>query len=340
MKAVVFGGASFIGSHLIDRLLADEHSVVCVDDFSSGSWLNIKDAREHKNFKILTIDLRTASVCRIARALHNVDLVYDLAADHGGRGYVQLHQINCSNNFAIDNNVFQACILAKVPKIIYASSGCVYPIDKQTDTSHITMLKEEDLGPPYNPDGLYGLAKLVGELTLERMYQEYGIQSVSCRFFTVYGPRAKENHAILSFIARAFVQQDPFVFWGDGTAIRNWTYVDDIIEGLILAQDISGCTSLNLGTMEHQTVTNAINKVLTVAQGLWYPSYAPMLIADTTMPVGPLCRVADNAKYLSLGGKPSTPFAIGLIDTMGWYSITHDIKTVAKNFDRLLIARK
>jgi len=129
MKITVTGGASFIGSHLVDALLAEGHQIQVLDNCSSGSWDNlpplIAGDPEH-------VDLRYESPDRIATMIRNDDIVYHLAADHGGRGYVETRQVATSNNFAIDNNVFQACILANIPKIIFASSGCVYPLRYQT----------------------------------------------------------------------------------------------------------------------------------------------------------------------------------------------------------------
>ena len=85
------------------------------------------------------------------------------------------------------------------------------------------------VGPPYDADNMYGWAKLMAEMTLQAYHRDFGLKSASCRFFTVYGERGVENHAVIAMIARAFVRQDPFEVWGDGTQIRNWTYVGDIV---------------------------------------------------------------------------------------------------------------
>ncbi len=348
MKITVTGGASFIGSHLVDALLAEGHQVQVIDDFSSGTVDNLTP---NDRLKVVEIDLRQDLTPRIATWLRTSDLVYHLAADHGGRGYVETRQVACSNNFAIDNNVLQACILADIPKVIFASSGCVYPTYLQDKGSRV-LLNEDDLDGSdrynqdqcgclgdiqagYDPDGLYGLAKLAAELTLHEMYKENGIESVSCRFFTVYGPRAKENHAIISFIARAFIRQDPWVVWGDGTQIRNWTHVRDIVSGLLLARDLPGCQALNIGTEEHITVRQAVFKTIDLVGG----GYNPMITWDLTKPTGPMVRVASSSKYKELGGT-FTPFDTGLEETLNWYFDSHDRDQVAADFERLLIERK
>lgn len=338
-RAVVTGGASFIGSHLVERLIAQGDEVTVLDNMSSGSLTNLSKVSQDHHLTIFEPDLRNSRVSQIRAMIRGADIVYHLAADHGGRGYVELNQVSCSNNFAIDNNVFQACIQAKIPKIVFASSGCIYPMHLQTDTSKMMYLTEEDAGPPYEPDGLYGIAKLVGELTLQRMFEENGIESTSCRFFTVYGPRAKENHAIISFIARAYVQRNPFDVWGDGTQVRNWTYVDDIVNGLAMSGRFQGCNVLNLGTIERITVEQAVHETIRLSNVHFYHGdYNPEIQHDLTKPTGPLNRVADNSKYLTYGSPPLVPFAEGLERTLMWYFNTDHINI--EDLDRLLIDRK
>ena len=160
-------------------------------------------------------------------------VVFHLAADHGGRGYIDTHPVECSTNLILDGLVFRAAHQAGVEKIVFASSGCVYPTSRQMDTSAEVFLSEDLVRPPYEADDLYGWAKLMGELTLRAYHEQYGMKAVSCRYFTAYGPRCPENHAVMAMIARAFLRQDPFEVWGTGEQIRNWTYIDDIVEGTI-----------------------------------------------------------------------------------------------------------
>ncbi len=368
MKIVVTGGASFIGSHLVEALVKEGHWVTVIDDLSSGSIENFPDTIE--NVRFLTWDLRYPSIVNISNELRKVDVVFHLAADHGGRGYVELEQVACSNNFSIDNNILQACILAEVPKVIFASSGCIYPMYMQNDTTKEVFLREEMASVKYyeagsyfsstqrtghgseaaelegliQPDGLYGLAKITMEMSLQAAYKEKDLSSVSCRFFTVYGPRAKENHAIISFIARTLVEQDPFTIWGDGTQIRNWTYVDDIVKGMILAMEHpslqKGAHALNLGTMEKITVNEAVSTVLEHARERHNWDHKPRFVYEKDKPTGPLNRVADNSKLLGLGGREPLPFTKGVGRTLDWYFSTKDQQYVKENLERLLVARK
>jgi nucleoside-diphosphate-sugar epimerase len=109
----------------------------------------------------------------------------------------------------------------------------------------------------------YGWAKLIGEMTLTSYDQDWGMQCASCRYFTVYGGRGHENHAVIAMIARAFVGQNPCVVWGTGEQVRNWTHVSDMVRGTILAADkIDAGTPVTLGTMERTRVIDAIQEVL------------------------------------------------------------------------------
>lgn len=333
-RVLVTGGASFIGSTLVDALVRRGASVRIVDDFSSGTMDNIRHLVEEGSVELLRGDLRDPLVAR--RAVEGRDVVFHLAANHGGRGYVDLHQWACSTNLGLDSTVFRAAVEAGVEKVVYASSGCVYPLFLQADPGETLYLTEDMVAAPgYDPDGMYGLAKLAGELTLRAMHRELGMKTASCRYFTVYGPRGVENHAVMAMIARAFLRQDPFHVWGTGEQIRNWTYVDDIVEGTILAAErIDDGTAVNLGTTERIRVIDAVRMVCELA------GYSPEIVTQPEMPTGPMNRVADNslAKRL-LGWEPKVPFAEGLRRTVEWYFSTKDPERVRAILDHMLTRR-
>lgn len=332
-RALVTGGASFIGSTIVDQLLDRGASVRIVDDFTSGVYSNIEQHVERGDIELVRGDLRDEGIA--AKAVSQIDVVFHLAADHGGRGYVDLHQYACSTNLGLDALLFAKARAAGVEKIVYASSGCIYPLLLQTDPGETLYLTEDMAGPPYDPDGTYGLAKLAGELTLRALHEEEGMKTASCRYFTVYGPRGVENHAVIAMIARAFLRQDPFSVWGTGEQIRNWTYVDDIAEGTILAAErIDDGTAVNLGTMERIRVLDAVHMVLELA------GYEPTIELQPDMPTGPLNRVADNTLATKLlGWEARTPFAEGLRKTLEWYFETKDPDDVRAIFDHMLTGR-
>lgn len=317
----------------MDALLARGARVHVVDDLSSGKLSNIAEHVKSGSVKFTEADLREPGITR--SAMKGVQTVFHLAADHGGRGYVDLHQAGPASNLFLDGVVFWEAVKAGVEKIVYASSGCVYPNYMQTDPKKELYLREEDVKPPHDADNMYGWAKLMAELTLQAYHREHGIGTASCRYFTVYGPRGVENHAVIAMIARAFVGQDPFDVWGDGQQIRNWTHVDDIVSGTILAAEkINDGTAINLGTMERVRVIDAARMVLE------FSGHRAEIRLRPDMPTGPLNRVADNrlAKQL-LGWEPKVPFRVGLKRTMDWYFADRTKDQVRGTLESMLTAR-
>ena len=332
-RVLITGGASFIGSHLTDALVERGAKVRIVDDLTSGRMENIQQHLANGTVEFIQADLREPGVARAA--MRDVQVVFHLAADHGGRGYVDLHQAGPASNLFLDGLIFGEALKAGVEKVVFASSGCVYPNFLQSDPDKEIYLTENLVKPPYDADNMYGWAKLMGELTLRAYHKEYGLKAASCRYFTVYGPRGVENHAVIAMTARAFVGQHPFEVWGDGTQVRNWTYVDDIVRGTILAAEkIDDGTAVNLGTMERVRVIDAVNMVLEHTGHIAETKLRP------DMPTGPLNRVADNslAKKL-LGWEPQVPFREGLKRTIDWYFATKDRKQVRQILDRMLTER-
>lgn len=332
-NVLVTGGASFIGSTLVDALLKKGAHIRVVDDLSSGKLENIATHVMNKEVEFVQNDLREPGVAE--NAVDGIDVAFHLAADHGGRGYVDLHQAACASNLMLDGALFRACQKARVGKVVYASSGCVYPNYIQTDPDQILYLTEDKVGPPYDADNIYGWAKLMAEMTLRAYSKEYGLKTASCRYFTVYGPRGVENHAVIAMIARAFVKQDPFVVWGTGEQIRNWTYIDDIVSGTILAAEkIDDGTAVNLGTMERIRVSDAAKEILR------YMGHNARIEPHPEMPTGPYNRVADNALAQKLlGWEPKVKFIDGLHRTIDWYVSVRQQEQVASTLEAMLTER-
>lgn len=332
-QVLVTGGASFIGSTLTDQLLARGAKVRVVDDLTSGHLDNLKEPMAKGLVEFVKADLREPGVTRAAMA--GVDTVFHLAADHGGRGYVDLHQAGPASNFFLDGIVFWEAVRAKATKIVFASSGCVYPNFLQSDVN-IELFLTEDLTEGKNDaDNTYGWAKLMAEFTLSAYHKEHGIGAASCRYFTVYGPRGVENHAVIAMIARAFIGQSPFEVWGDGTQIRNWTYIDDIVEGTILAgEKINDGAAINLGTMERIKVIDAVNMVCDMT------GHKAEIKLLPNMPTGPLNRVADNSRAKKLlAWEPKVLFKDGLKRTIDWYFKVKSKEEVKRIFARMLTER-
>jgi nucleoside-diphosphate-sugar epimerase len=317
----------------VDQLVERGAKVHVVDDLTSGRLSNIEEHLKAGRVTFVEADLREPGVTR--EAMKGIEVVFHLAADHGGRGYVDLHQAGPASNLFLDGIVFWEAVKAGVEKVVYASSGCVYPNYMQTDPKKELYLREEDVKPPHDADNMYGWAKLMAEMTLQAYHREHKLGAASLRYFTVYGPRGVENHAVIAMIARAFVKQDPFDVWGDGKQIRNWTYVDDIVSGTILAAEkINDGTAVNLGTMERVSVLDAVQMVQE------FSGQKVQIRLRPDMPTGPVNRVADNklAKQL-LGWEPKTPFRVGLKKTMDWYFSSKQREEVRGVLEKMLTAR-
>lgn len=332
-KVAVLGGASFLGSHLTEALVALRAQVKVVDDLSTGKREHLKHLISTGTVPLLQADLRDPEVAFSAVA--GRDVVFHLAAAHGGRGYVDRYQADCAGNLALDGLVLRACVERKVGRAVLASSGCVYPGHLQSDPKAMTMLTEEMVGPPFDPDGLYGWAKLSAEKTLTALVQEGRLKGASARVFVSYGPRMGFSHAVLAMLARAFTRQNPYEVWGSGNQIRNFTHVSDTVKGLILlAEHVTDGSAVNLGTTERIQIRDAARMACEIF------SHKPEFKFLPHMPTGPLNRVSDNslAKRL-LGWEPQVNFPGGLLQTSEWLVSTYTREEVEKLLETKLIAR-
>lgn len=330
---VVTGGASFIGSHLVEALVARGATVRVVDDLSSGRVEHLGDLIARDEIEFHHADLLDPSVGE--RVFPGAEVVFHLAAAHGGRGFIDAHQVECSTNLMLDGTVFRAADRAGVRKVVFASSACVYPQSLQAEGADIVNLSEPMVGPPFDSDNLYGWAKLMGEMTLRAYCAEGRLEGASLRYFTAYGPRCSESHAVMAMIARAVSGQDPFVIWGNGEQIRNWTHVSDIVEGTIRAAErIDDGAAVNVGTTEQTRVVECAQEVLR------YMKRDPELEFDLSKPTGPFNRVADDTECRSkLGWTPQVSFLDGLHDTIDWYVDRHDAEVVRGSLEHLLMER-
>ena len=337
-KVLVTGGCCFIGSFLVESLLADGAHVTVVDDLSSGKLENLSAVEGQIQF--VMGDLRDANVAR--DVTKNKDIVFHLANIHGGRGFIETHPGEISQNFLIDGNVFYYSHLNNVDRVVYTSSACAYPTNLQEDGPDQQRYLSEEMADPFTKgaalaDGEYGWAKFMGEMALKGYHKQYGTKGVSCRLFTVYGPRENESHAIIAFIAKAMIQQNPYEVWGSGQQDRNFTYVSDIVEGLKLAcENITDCRSINIGTSE---ITKIADAVQTVCDIMGYQP-ADGFFFDRSKPEGVHARAADTTNQkLWLGWQPTVSFKDGIAKTIEWYQANRTADELRENFERKLFER-
>lgn len=330
---LVTGGASFIGSHLAEALVEQGASVRVADDFSSGTQKNLESVEDE-------IDLREGNLKRMEfaeEATAGVDTVFHLAADHGGRGYISNYPANCATNMALDNNVFETAVQNGVESITFASSACVYPTDIQQERQLLQedMVSFEERGGAY-ADETYGWAKLMGERSLQAFHEQYGVDASSVRIFTAYGPRENETHAIIALIAKAFAQQDPYKIWGDGEQTRNFTYVDDIVRALLLAnENLSDGTPVNAGISEYISINDVVEAIYDYMD--WKPAEIDY---QTDKPVGVKHRAADTSRAEDLlGWEPEWTLSEGIAETIDWYVEQKNQEFVQENLESLLHER-
>jgi len=322
-RVVVTGGASFIGSHLVDELVRRGASVTVVDNLSSGRLENLADSI--KMIRFVKMDLEHPQPEELVGLMKDVDVVFHLAATHGGRGYIATHPADVCSNFAIDHHVFEAAYRGGVDRVVFASSACVYPPRLQSAYGSDYLLREGDSDPsrldePLSADIEYGWAKLMGEVQLNAFIKQYGLKGCSVRFVTAYGPRENETHAIIALIYKAFEQMDPYVIWGTGEQDRDFTYVEDIVSGTLLAAEkVVDGTPINLGTGRRFKLKDVAELVFKLMG--WRPK---KILFDTSKPIGVVSRALDisRAKKL-LGWEPRFTLEEGLKKTIDWYVKTH-----------------
>lgn len=345
-KILVTGGASFIGSHLVDTLLKKGAEVLVADDFSSGRLSNLdypfisksSNKWEYQKLAVCKGDLKDRSFT--SQMVKDVDIVFHLAALHGGRGYIDLHPAECCSNMILDQMVFEESYKAGVERVCFASSACVYPSYLQEQSGSNYLLKEADADPFVRDKAFadleYGWAKFMGEMALKAYHKEYGLKTAAVRIFTAYGPRENETHAIVALIAKAFIKMDPYVIWGSGEQDRNFTYVQDIVDALVLAsENIEDGSTVNAGRSDRLTINQAADLVFDLVG--WHPRKVQR---DLTRPQGVTSRAADVTKAEKvLGWSPKVSYEKGFQKTIDWYFTHHKVDDVKENLEKLLTER-
>lgn len=330
-KVCITGGAGFIGSHLVDRLISNGAQTKILDNLSTGSMQNVlrvweKHGLRYKKTKqgyvaehghtFVNTDLREFTQAR--KALKGQEIVFHLAAIHGGRGFIDMHPADCCDSFSINSNVFKACHLVGVDRVQFASSACVYPMDLQNKYGSAYLLKENDAfrNGWGNADQEYGWAKLMGELTLRAYHKQYGLKSSITRYVTVYGPWENDTHAIIALIRRAVEKKDPYVIWGSGKQDRDFTYVEDIVSGTLFAcEHIVNAEVVNLGTSNRYTIAQTAEFIFELLG--WRPE---KILFDKAKPEGVKTRALDIKKAQKLlNWEPKYTLRDGLEKTIEWF---------------------
>ena len=306
MRYLVTGGAGFIGSNIVDELLRRRHSVVVLDDLSTGNEENLAGVRSQIDLRVGTIiDLAT-----VQSACVGVDYVIHLAArtsvPKSVKDPLETNRVNIDGTL----NVLVAARDAKVRRFVYAASSSAYG---ETPT----LPKIESMQPePISP---YGVTKFVGELYAQVFGRVYGLENASVRYFNVFGPRqdpTSQYSGVLSRFMLAILKGEPLVIYGDGEQSRDFTYIDNVVDETLRACEAAGASGkvFNGGTGERITL-NEVAKLLEKITGKKIQTqYDPPRAGD----------IRDSQADISLARKilayePSVLFEEGLQRTWEWY---------------------
>jgi len=312
-RVLVCGAGGFIGGHLVKHLLGEGIEVVrAVDVKPLEEWHQSSPGVEN-----VASDLSDLEACR--RAVRGVDVVFQLAADMGGMGFIHNHKALCMLSVLVNTHMLLAARDSAVERFFYSSSACVYNADKQK-SEDVVALREEDAYPAMPEDG-YGWEKLFSERMCRHFQEDFGLQSRVARFHNVYGPfgtfdggREKAPAAICRKVIEAKASgRHEIEIWGDGNQTRSFMYIDDCLRGsrAILESDIP--EPINLGSSELVTINQLVDVVEEIAGVKLRRTY------NLAAPKGVNGRNSDNAKIKSyLGWEPSIPLHEGMARTYEW----------------------
>lgn len=312
-RILVCGGGGFIGGHLVNSLKSKGLNVVrSVDIKPFDEWYQRVDGVEN-----LVLDLQEKENCQ--KAADGIDVVFQLAADMGGMGFIENNKALCMLSVLTNTHMLIAARDTGVKRFFYSSSACVYNGDKQK-SENVVPLKEEDAYPALPEDG-YGWEKLFSERMCRHFEEDFGLQTRVARYHNVYGPlgtydggREKAPAAICRKVIEAKHSGRPEIeIWGDGHQTRSFMYIDDCVEGTqaILESDIR--EPINLGSSEVVT----INQLVDIAEEIAGIKLKRTYKLDA--PKGVNGRNSDNTliqKYL--GWEPSIKLKDGLAKTYAW----------------------
>jgi UDP-glucuronate 4-epimerase len=311
MNLLVTGGAGFIGSHLVERLLARGDSVVVLDDMNDYydpriKERNLAEARRSPRMKFVRGDIRDVPLLNKLFQDNPFDVVVHLAARAGVRASLKdpilYEEVNCRGTL----NLLEAVRRSRIRRFVFASSSSVYGNVKE-----IPFREDARIDQPVSP---YAATKAAGELYCHNYHHLYGISITALRFFTVYGPRQRPDMAIHKFTA-LIDQGKPIPFYGDGTTRRDYTFYRDIVDGVVAAVDRDlGFEIVNLGESQTTTLSDLVRLIEKHLGKKARLEKLPMQPGDVLM----TCADISRARRL-LGYNPSTPVEEGIKEFIRWY---------------------
>lgn len=313
-NVLVTGGAGFIGSHLVKTLLVRGANVSVADNLSRGRLENLSGCLEKIEF--CKVDLTKEERC--LEVTKGIDMIFHLAASVGGIEYIKKENVEgyipsvLMNTLMLDN-----AMKNNVENYLFTSSACVYT-EKKCSGSGPIFFKEDDAYPAL-PATTYGWAKLMGEIQCQAYAEDYGMKISILRLFSAYGENEnlspKWSHVIPALIRKAIrYPEEPFAIFGDGEQIRAFTYVKDVVEGMLLCmQKYPVADPINIGSDRWIRIKDLAKMIIDISGKEIEPEY------DVSKPTGTHYYAADYRKARRvLGWEPKTPLEEGLKKTYHW----------------------
>lgn len=309
---LVAGAGGFIGGELVKALLAEGYSVRAVDKKPQWQWY-----QQFQDAENLTLDLEDKASC--VCAVKDCNEIYNLAADMGGMGFIELNKGLCMLSVLINTHLLMAARECGASRFFYSSSACVYAGYKQRETNN-PGLKEDDAYPADPEDG-YGWEKLFSERMCRHFREDFGIQTRVARYHNVYGPhgtfdggREKAPAAICrKVIAAKLGGTKEIEIWGDGRQTRSFQYIDDCIHGTRAIMESDIMDPINLGSAEMVSINQLVDAVEDIAGVELERRY------KLDAPKGVRGRSSDNTLIRELlGWEPSISLRTGLEKTYAW----------------------
>ena len=316
MRILVTGGAGFIGSHLVEKLLAEGHEAVILDDFNDFYDPQIKRsniADLQKSTPVFQIDLRDNIAIRALFHREKFDANAHLAARAGVRPSIAQPQLYYDTNVNGTLHLLDAARIVGIERFIFASSSSVYGICKTVPFSEDVQLTQT-ISP-------YAATKIAGEFLCSTFSHLYQMQVAVLRFFTVYGPRQRPDLAIHKF-TRRILRGEPIDQFGDGTTRRDYTYIDDIIQGVMAALRYDGTPFeiFNLGENETVQLKDLIAEIELVVGKKAKINRLPEQAGDVPLTCADISKAARLLNY-----RPTTKLGEGLPRFVEWFRKMHRI---------------
>ncbi len=310
MNILITGGAGFIGSHLTERMLSDDNEVTVIDDFNDYYDPSIKVQNLHgvqSDIRLVKGDIRDAVLVERTFAEGKFDQVIHLAARAGVRPSIKDPKLYFTTNIDGTFNLLDACVYHKVPRFTFASSSSIYGINKKVPFSE-TDLIERTISP-------YAATKLAGEQICSNYAHLFGIRCQCLRFFTVYGPRQRPDLAISKF-TKNILDGRPIQQFGDGSSARDYTYIDDIIDGVCAAAnyDASEFEIFNLGGSEVTALSQLIALIESTTAKKAIIEHLPDQLGDVPRTYADVSKAGDLLAY-----SPQTQVTDGIKKFVRWY---------------------